>query len=57
MKTYAEVKASVPKAIAEANALFVKAATLSTNLARYNLALTPPQPVPLKPTSSNESKK
>jgi hypothetical protein len=57
MKSYADVKTTVPKAIADANALFARAATLSASLARHNLTLTPPQPVPLKPTvSSSESK-
>jgi photosystem II stability/assembly factor-like uncharacterized protein len=53
LKSCSDVKTTVPKAIAEANALFAKAATLSTNLARHNLTLTAPQPVPLKPAGSS----
>ena len=45
MKAYADAKTQLPKAIADANALFARASALSTSLARYNLALTPPQPV------------
>ena len=44
-KAYTEAKAQVPKAILEANALFARAATLSTTLAPYKLTLTAPQPV------------
>ncbi len=44
-KAYTEAKAQVPKAILEANALFARAATLSTALAPYKLTLTAPQPV------------
>jgi hypothetical protein len=44
-KAYTEAKAQVPKAIMEANALFARAAALSTALAEYKLTLTSPQPV------------
>jgi hypothetical protein len=42
-KAYAEAKAQVPKAIVDANALFARAAALSTALAPYKLTLTAPQ--------------
>ena len=44
-KAYSEAKTQVPKAIAEANALFARAAALSTALAPHKLTLTAPQPV------------
>jgi hypothetical protein len=44
-KAYSEARAQVPKAIAEANALFARAASLSTALAPHKLTLTAPQPV------------
>jgi photosystem II stability/assembly factor-like uncharacterized protein len=45
MRSYAEAKAQMPKAIAEANAAFTRAATLSSALTKHNLALTAPVPV------------
>jgi photosystem II stability/assembly factor-like uncharacterized protein len=39
---YSEIKAQLPKAIADLNAAIAKASTLSTVLARYNLTLTVP---------------
>jgi len=39
MHAYADAKAQVPKAIAEANAAFARAAALSTSLAKFNVAL------------------
>jgi len=45
MKAYAEAKTQVPAAIVEANALFTKAAALSTSLAKHNLTLKAPEPV------------
>jgi hypothetical protein len=45
MRAYNEAKTQVPKAIAEANALFAKAAALSSALATHNLTLPAPQPV------------
>jgi len=42
---YADAKAQGPKAFADANALFAKAATLSTALAKYSLKLDAPKPV------------
>ena len=49
-KAYTDAKTKVPKAIGDANALIVKAQSLSTELAKYNVTLTVP-PVPAtKPT-------
>ena len=45
MKAYNESKTEVPKAIADGNALFVKAAAMSATLAKYNLTLTAPTAV------------
>ena len=45
MKAYAESKTDVPKAIAEANSLFTRAATLSSALTKHSLALTAPTPL------------
>jgi hypothetical protein len=44
-KAYTEARAQVPKAIVDANALFARAAALSTALAPYKLTLTAPSPV------------
>jgi photosystem II stability/assembly factor-like uncharacterized protein len=44
MKAYNEAKVEIPKAINDANALFVKAAALSSSLAKYNVTLTAPTP-------------
>jgi photosystem II stability/assembly factor-like uncharacterized protein len=48
MKAYADAKAQLPKAIAEANAAFSRGATLSSSLAKFNMALTAPEPVAIK---------
>jgi photosystem II stability/assembly factor-like uncharacterized protein len=45
MKAYADAKADAPKALSDANALFAKAAAVSTSLAKYNLKLDAPKPV------------
>ncbi|MEO6236362.1 MAG: hypothetical protein ABIQ52_05140, partial [Vicinamibacterales bacterium] len=45
MKAYADAKVDGPKAIADANALFVRAAAVSTSLAKYDLKLEAPKPV------------
>jgi len=45
MRAYADSKAQLPKAIADANSLFARAATLSSSLTKYNLTLTAPTPV------------
>jgi hypothetical protein len=44
-RAYTESKAQVPKAISDANALFARAAALSTTLAQYKLTLTAPAAV------------
>jgi hypothetical protein len=44
-KAYGATKAEGPKAFAEANALFAKAATLSAALAKYSLKLDAPKPI------------
>jgi hypothetical protein len=51
IKAYNDAKTDMPKLIAEANALFTKASTLSTALAKHNITLTAPTP-PTKPTTS-----
>ena len=45
MKAYADSKADAPKALSDANALFARAAAVSTSLAKYNLKLDAPKPV------------
>jgi hypothetical protein len=45
MKAYSDSKVEVPKAIAEANSLFVRAATLGSSLTKHSLTLTAPTPV------------
>jgi hypothetical protein len=45
MRAYTEAKAQLPKAIADANSLFTRAATLSSALTKHNLTLTAPTPV------------
>ena len=45
MKAYADAKTDAPKTLADANALFAKAAAVSTSLATYNLKLDAPKPV------------
>ena len=45
MRAYTESKAQLPKAIADANALFVRAATLSSALTKHSLTLTAPTPI------------
>jgi hypothetical protein len=45
MRAYSESKAQLPKAIADANSLFARAATLSSALTKYNVTLTAPTPV------------
>jgi hypothetical protein len=44
-RAYSEVKAQLPKAVADLNLLIGKAQTLSAALAKYSLALTVPSPV------------
>jgi photosystem II stability/assembly factor-like uncharacterized protein len=45
LRAYGDAKIDVPKAIAEANAFFAKAAALSGTLATYKVSLTAPPPV------------
>ena len=45
MKAYADAKTDAPKALSDANALFARAAAVSTSLAKYNLKLDAPKPV------------
>ena len=45
MRAYTESKTQLPKAIADANSLFTRAATLSSALTKYSLTLTAPMPV------------
>ena len=45
VRAYTEVKAQMPKAIADINAAIAKAATLRAPLAKYNVTLTVPAPV------------
>jgi photosystem II stability/assembly factor-like uncharacterized protein len=45
MRAYTESKAQLPKAIADANSLFARAATLGSALTKYSLTLTAPIPV------------
>ncbi len=45
MRAYTEAKTQLPKAIADANSLFARAATLSSALTKYSLTLTAPTPV------------
>jgi photosystem II stability/assembly factor-like uncharacterized protein len=47
MRAYDESKAQAPKAMADANAVITKAATLGAALAKYKLTLQAPQPVKL----------
>ncbi|HEX6464935.1 MAG TPA: hypothetical protein VFZ98_10790, partial [Vicinamibacterales bacterium] len=49
MRAYADAKAEAPKTLSDANALFAKAAALTTSLARYNITLSAPQPVEAGP--------
>jgi hypothetical protein len=44
-RAYSEVKAQLPKAVADLNLAIAKAQTLSSALAKYSLALTVPSPV------------
>jgi len=45
LRAYSESKVEMPRAVAEANSLFVRAAELGKTLATYNLTLTAPEPV------------
>jgi hypothetical protein len=54
MKAYNDAKAEAPKTLSDANALFAKAATLTSSLARYNITLSAPQPVEAGPAPKKE---
>jgi photosystem II stability/assembly factor-like uncharacterized protein len=45
MRAYTDSKAQLPKAIADANVLFTRAATLGSALSRHSLTLTAPTPI------------
>ena len=45
MRAYTDSKAQLPKAIADANVLFTRAATLGSALAKHSLTLTAPTPI------------
>ena len=45
MRAYTDAKVQMPKAIADANAAFARAATLGGALTKHNLTLTAPVPV------------
>jgi hypothetical protein len=45
MKAYTDAKTETPKALSDANALFARAAAVSTSLAKFNLKLDAPKPV------------
>ena len=45
MKQYDDVKASLPKAISEANAVLLRAMTMSATLKKYDINLTVPAPI------------
>jgi hypothetical protein len=45
MKSYTELKAALPKAVADANAVLVKAMGLAPTLKKYDVTLTVPAPI------------
>jgi hypothetical protein len=45
LKSYTELKAALPKAVADANSVLVKAMTVSQALKKYDIAMTVPAPV------------
>ncbi len=58
MKAYNDARTEAPKTLSDANALFAKAASVSTSLAKYNLKLDAPKPVdtgaPVKKKSTGQ---
>ena len=54
MKAYTDAKTDAPKALSDANALFAKAAAVSTSLAKHNLKLEAPKPVDTGPAREEE---
>jgi photosystem II stability/assembly factor-like uncharacterized protein len=55
MKAFADARADAPKALADANALFARAAAVSTSLAKVNLTLDAPKPVDLGSAGKRKS--
>ena len=45
LKAYTELKAALPKAVADANGVLVKAMAVSQALKKYDVALTVPAPI------------
>jgi hypothetical protein len=45
VKQYNDLRGSLPKAIADANAFLIKAMTVSQALAKYKVTLTVPAPI------------
>jgi hypothetical protein len=54
MKAFNDAKSEAPKTLSDANALFAKAAALTTSLARYNITLSAPQPVEAGPAAKKK---
>jgi len=45
VKQYDDVKVALPKAVADANALLLRAMTMSQTLKKYDITLTVPAPI------------
>jgi len=52
MRAYTDAKAEAPKILADANALFAKAAAVSASLEKYNVTLAAPKPVEAAPATT-----
>jgi photosystem II stability/assembly factor-like uncharacterized protein len=58
MKEYSDIKLAFPKAVADANAFLLRAATMGQTLKKYDIALTVPAPIPIPaPTKATPSSK
>jgi photosystem II stability/assembly factor-like uncharacterized protein len=58
MKQYNDIKLAFPKAVADANAFLLRAATMSQALKKYDIALTVPAPIPIPaPTKATPQSK
>jgi hypothetical protein len=55
MKAYTDARTEAPKTLADANALFAKAASVSASLAKYDLKLDAPKPVEVGPAAKKKS--
>ena len=55
MKAYNESKIEFPKAVADVNAVFARAASLATALAKYNVKLDVPQPIKFGPAAGKKT--